>query len=202
MTISRRSARRCVRCARTFPGEYWRKLDRERAYPAEFVDGADQGRLPRRADPRAVWRQRAHHAWRPRAIMEEIHAAGCNGAACHAQMYIMGTVLRHGSDAQKQQYLPAIARGRAAPAGLRRHRADLRHRYAQPAHHGGARRRSILCGQRPEDLDLARRIFRSHAAALLARRRATRRRSAPTACRSSSSTCAPRKASPSSRSAP
>jgi alkylation response protein AidB-like acyl-CoA dehydrogenase len=45
------------------------------------------------------------------AIMEEIHASGCNGAACHAQMYTMGTVLRHGSDAQKQQYLPAIAKG-------------------------------------------------------------------------------------------
>jgi alkylation response protein AidB-like acyl-CoA dehydrogenase len=45
------------------------------------------------------------------AIMEEIHAAGCNGAACHAQMYTMGTVLRHGSDAQKREYLPAIARG-------------------------------------------------------------------------------------------
>ncbi len=45
------------------------------------------------------------------AILEEIHAAGCNGAACHAQMYTMGTVLRHGSDAQKEQYLPEIARG-------------------------------------------------------------------------------------------
>src|SRR5690349_24550201 len=45
------------------------------------------------------------------AIMEEIHASGCNGAACHAQMYTMGTVLRHGSDAQKQKYLPGIARG-------------------------------------------------------------------------------------------
>src|SRR5207248_8606892 len=45
------------------------------------------------------------------AIMEEIHAAGCNGAACHAQMYTMGTLLGHGSDAQKQKYLPGIARG-------------------------------------------------------------------------------------------
>jgi alkylation response protein AidB-like acyl-CoA dehydrogenase len=45
------------------------------------------------------------------AIMEEIHAAGANGAACHAQMYTMGTVLRHGSDAQKKKYLPGIARG-------------------------------------------------------------------------------------------
>ena len=44
-------------------------------------------------------------------IMEEIQASGCNGAACHAQMYIMGAILRHGSDAQKQKYLPAIASG-------------------------------------------------------------------------------------------
>jgi acyl-CoA dehydrogenase len=44
--------------------------------------------------------------------MEEIHASGCNGAACHAQMYTMGTILRHGSEAQKKQYLPAIAEGK------------------------------------------------------------------------------------------
>src|ERR1700755_749861 len=54
------------------------------------------------------------------AIMEEIHASGCNGAACHAQMYTMGTVLRHGSAGQKQQYLPAVASGeiRLASSGL------------------------------------------------------------------------------------
>ena len=63
------------------------------------------------------------------AILEEIQRAGCNGAACHAQMYIMGTVLRHGSREQKERYLPEIAAGRTAPAGLRRHRADQRHRH-------------------------------------------------------------------------
>ena len=93
-----------------FPGEYWRKLDRERAYPAEFVAALTKAGflaalIPEQyggsglAMPAAV------------AIMEEIHASGCNGAACHAQMYTMGTVLRHGSDAQKQKYLPGIARG-------------------------------------------------------------------------------------------
>src|SRR5688572_30886217 len=46
------------------------------------------------------------------AIMEEIHASGCNGAACHAQMYTMGTIRRHGSEAQKKQYLPSIAEGK------------------------------------------------------------------------------------------
>ena len=56
--------------------------------------------------------------------MEEIQPPGCNGAACHAQMYIMGALLRHGSEAQKQKYLPRDRRGRAAAAGVRRHRAD------------------------------------------------------------------------------
>ena len=63
-------------------------------------------------------------------MLEEIQRAGCNGAACHAQMYIMGTVLRHGSTEQKQRYLPQHRHRRAAPAGLRRHRADQRHRHA------------------------------------------------------------------------
>src|SRR3546814_19791482 len=45
------------------------------------------------------------------AVLEEIHRSGCNGGACHAQMYTMGTLLKHGSEAQKQAYLPAIARG-------------------------------------------------------------------------------------------
>ena len=72
------------------------------------------------------------------AIMEEIHAAGCNGAACHAQMYTMGTVLRHGSAEQKQKLSAGHRQRRAAAAGVRRHRADLRHRHAGAAHHRGA----------------------------------------------------------------
>ena len=93
-----------------FPGEYWRKLDRERAYPAEFVAAlTDAGFLaaliPEEYGGSGLTMIAAA------AIMEEIHAAGCNGAACHAQMYTMGTVLRHGSAAQKQAYLPAIAKG-------------------------------------------------------------------------------------------
>jgi alkylation response protein AidB-like acyl-CoA dehydrogenase len=93
-----------------FPGEYWRKLDRERAYPAEFVAALTKagflaGLIPEDYGGSGLSMVAAA------AIMEEIHAAGCNGAACHAQMYTMGTVLRHGNEAQKRKYLPAIARG-------------------------------------------------------------------------------------------
>src|SRR5467141_4287188 len=96
-------------CAK-FPGEYWRALDRERGYPAEFVEALTKAGflaalIPEQYGGSGLSMRAAA------AIMEEIHAAGCNGAACHAQMYTMGTVLRHGSDAQKQQYLPAIAKG-------------------------------------------------------------------------------------------
>jgi alkylation response protein AidB-like acyl-CoA dehydrogenase len=93
-----------------FPGEYWRALDSERAYPSAFVDALTKAGflaalIPEEYGGSGLSMRAAA------AIMEEIHAAGCNGAACHAQMYTMGTVLRHGSDAQKRDYLPAIARG-------------------------------------------------------------------------------------------
>ena len=93
-----------------FPGEYWRKKDRERAYPGEFVDALTKagflaalipeefGGSGLKLDAAAV-------------IMEEIQSAGCNGASAHAQMYIMNTLLRYGSPAQKAQYLPGIADG-------------------------------------------------------------------------------------------
>jgi hypothetical protein len=93
-----------------FPGEYWRVLDRERTYPTAFVDALTRAGflaalIPEQYGGSGLSMRAAA------AIMEEIHASGCNGAACHAQMYTMGTVLRHGSDAQKRDYLPAIARG-------------------------------------------------------------------------------------------
>src|SRR5437868_11556722 len=94
-----------------FRGEYWRKLDRERGYPAEFVAAlTDAGFLA------ALIPEEYGGAGLPLsaavAILEEIHAAGCNGAACHAQMYTMGTLLRHGSAAQKTRWLPPIAAGK------------------------------------------------------------------------------------------
>jgi acyl-CoA dehydrogenase len=96
-------------CA-NFPGEYWRRLDRERAYPEEFVAALTQaGFLAALIPDEYGGSGLSMHA--ATAIMEEIQAAGCNGAACHAQMYTMGTLLRHGSVAQKKLYLPAIARG-------------------------------------------------------------------------------------------
>jgi hypothetical protein len=97
-------------CAR-YPGEYWRALDRERAYPTEFVRAlTDSGYLgcliPEAFGGSGLGIGAAA------AILEEVHAAGGNGAACHAQMYTMGTVLRHGSAEQKRRYLPEIAAGR------------------------------------------------------------------------------------------
>ena len=96
-------------CAQ-FPGEYWREKDRDRAYPTEFVKAlTDAGYLsvliPEEYGGSGLGISAAA------AIMEEIQKSGCNGAACHAQMYTMGTVLRHGSDEQKQAYLPKIATG-------------------------------------------------------------------------------------------
>src|SRR5947209_5937010 len=96
-------------CA-NFPGEYWRALDRERAYPTEFVNALTQAGFLAALIPEEYGGSGLAMS-AAAAIMEEIHASGCNGAACHAQMYTMGTVLRHGSDAQKQKYLPAIAKG-------------------------------------------------------------------------------------------
>ena len=93
-----------------FPGEYWREADRRGAYPAEFVRAlTEAGYLA------ALIPEQYGGSGLPltaaAAILEEVQHAGCNGAACHAQKYIMGAVLRHGSDAQKQAYLPKIASG-------------------------------------------------------------------------------------------
>ena len=93
-----------------YPGEYWREKDRKREYPTEFVQAlTDSGFLavliPEIYGGSELGIQEAA------AILEEIHKSECNGAACHAQMYIMGTLLRHGSEQQKKKYLPGIASG-------------------------------------------------------------------------------------------
>ena len=93
-----------------FPGEYWRALDRDRAYPEKFVAALTKAGflaalIPEEYGGSGLTMSAAI------AIMEEIQSSGCNGAACHAQMYTMGTVLRHGSAEQKARYLPGIARG-------------------------------------------------------------------------------------------
>ena len=93
-----------------YPGEYWRALDRERAYPEAFVN-----ELTRAGYLAALIPQEYGGAglgiFEAGLILETINAGGGNGAACHAQMYIMRTLLRHGSEAQKRRYLPKIATG-------------------------------------------------------------------------------------------
>jgi acyl-CoA dehydrogenase len=93
-----------------FPGEYWRALDRERAYPTEFVTALTKAGFLAALIPEEYGGSGLSMT-AAAAIMEEIQAAGCNGAACHAQMYTMGTLLQHGSPAQKARWLPAIAAG-------------------------------------------------------------------------------------------
>src|SRR5712671_1586446 len=94
----------------TFPGEYWRKIDAERGYPEAFVSAlTDAGWLaaliPEEYGGSGLTLVEAS------VIMEEINRSGGNSGACHGQMYNMNTLLRHGSEAQKREYLPMIARG-------------------------------------------------------------------------------------------
>ena len=93
-----------------YPGAYWRELDRERAYPTAFVKALTEAGwlavlIPEQYGGSGLGISAAA------AILEEIQASGCNGGACHAQMYIMGTILRHGSEEQKSRWLPKIATG-------------------------------------------------------------------------------------------
>lgn len=96
-------------CAK-FPGEYWRERDKHKEYPTAFVQALTQAGFLATLIP-----QEYGGAGLPLAaacaVLEEVHRSGGNGAACHAQMYTMGTLLRHGSEQQKAQYLPAIASG-------------------------------------------------------------------------------------------
>lgn len=96
-------------CAR-YPDEYWRQLDKQEAYPTEFVQAMTQAGylaalIPEEYGGIGVGVLEAS------IILEEVHRSGGNAAACHAQMYIMGTLLRHGSQEQKSTLLPQIASG-------------------------------------------------------------------------------------------
>ena len=99
-----------VKLCANYPADYWRKLDREKEYPTEFVE-----ELTRAGWLSVLIPDEFGGAGLPlsaaAAILEEMQAQGCNGGACHAQMYTMGTLLRHGSEDQKQTYLPKIASG-------------------------------------------------------------------------------------------
>src|SRR5436190_1319061 len=98
-----------IMCAQ-FPGKYWRKLDREMVYPKAYVDALTEAGylsvlIPEEYGGAGLKLSAAA------AILEEIQRAGCNGGGCHAQMYTMGTLLRHGNDEQKAKWLPKIATG-------------------------------------------------------------------------------------------
>lgn len=100
-----------IKLCAEFPNEYWRELDRERGYPTKFVQAlTDAGYLgcliPEEYGGSNLGIREAA------VILETIHRSGGNGAACHAQMYIMGALLRHGNEQQKQAYLPDIAAGK------------------------------------------------------------------------------------------
>jgi acyl-CoA dehydrogenase len=94
-----------------FPGSYWREAEDREAYPEAFVKALTEAGYLAALIPESYGGSglplRA-----AAVILEEIHASGCSAGACHAQMYIMGTLLRHGSEAQKRRYLPEIAAGR------------------------------------------------------------------------------------------
>ena len=97
-------------CAR-FDNDYWRASDEARAYPREFVDALTEAGylaclIPEEYGGMGLGIREAS------VILEEINRSGANSAACHAQMYTMGTVLRHGSEQQKRRYLPGIASGK------------------------------------------------------------------------------------------
>ena len=98
------------RICEKFPGAYWRDLEAREAYPTEFVIALTEAGflgalIPEEYGGSGLPLRAAS------VILEEVHASGCNAAACHAPMYIMGTVLRHGSPEQKRRYLPKIASG-------------------------------------------------------------------------------------------
>src|SRR5437764_3244382 len=98
------------RICENFPGAYWRDLEAREGYPTDFVTALTKAGflgalIPEEYGGSGLPLRAAS------VILEEVHASGSNAAACHAQMYIMGTVLRHGSPEQKQRYLPKIASG-------------------------------------------------------------------------------------------
>jgi len=96
-------------CAQ-FPGAYWRALDRDRIYPKAFVTALTEAGFLSVLIPEAYGGS-GLGLGAATAVLEEIHRSGCNGGACHAQMYTMGALLKHGSEAQKQAYLPKVASG-------------------------------------------------------------------------------------------
>ena len=144
-------------CAQ-FPDEYFRKVDAQHAYPEAFVDaligaGWLAAMIPEEYGGSGLGLTAAS------VIMEEINRCGGNSGAVHGQMYNMGTLLRNGSEAQKQQVPAGDRRGQAAHPVDGRDRADDRHRHDEDQDHRREEGRPLR-RQRPEGLDLARPAFR------------------------------------------
>src|SRR5262245_15147795 len=111
LTEDQQAIRDAVReLCRDYPDAYWREVDKAERYPKEFIDALTKSGylaalIPEEYGGAGLGITDAS------IILEEMNRAGCNSGACHAQMYIMGTLLRHGNDRQKKQYLPGIASG-------------------------------------------------------------------------------------------
>ena len=111
LSDDQQALRRAVReLCESFPQSYWRELDAERAYPEKFVATLTEAGYLAALIP-AEYGGAGLGLTDASIILEEINRAGGNAAACHAQMYIMGTLLRHGNEQQKRRYLPSIASG-------------------------------------------------------------------------------------------
>lgn len=125
LTEEQEKIRQTVRAlCKQYPDEYWRELDHERRYPEEFVRTLTESGWLGALIPEG-YGGRGLGVTEAAIILEEINRSGANGGACHAQMYTMGTLLRHGSEAQKRAYLPKIATGelRLQAFGVTEHNA-------------------------------------------------------------------------------
>ena len=145
-----------------FPDTYWRQIDKAEAYPDEFVkaltsSGYLAALIPEEYGGAGMGITEAG------IILEEINRSGGNPGACHAQMYTMGTLLRHGNEEQKRRYLPADRARRPSSAGLRRYGAELGLRSYADSNPRRPQRRQVH-RQRPEDFHLAGEAVRLDAA--------------------------------------
>lgn len=138
-----------------FPNEYWNKLDKADQYPTEFVETLTESGFLGALIPEEFGGSSLPLS-AAAAVLETIHERGCNAAACHAQMYTMGTVLKYGSPEQKQKYLPAIASGELRLQAFGGDRAQHRQRHHTTQDPCRTDRKRLLYSQRAEGLDQSR----------------------------------------------
>ena len=135
-TATRTSATPCARCAPSFPTNTTARIDEQRGYPEAFVDALTKAGWLAALIPQEYGGSGLGLA-EASVIMEEINRSGGNAGACHGQMYNMGTLLRHGSDAQKQLYLPKIASGELRLQSMGVTEPEHRHRHDEDQDHRG-----------------------------------------------------------------